>query len=162
MIWTTWRLTGRFHIHCYTFLFFCRVRSLRRIIWHHCGSCPAFSFARITNMAWVLLWREHLLALTTTREAISSLVWGYDEGRTHSCFYWNYSPCQNTSLPVLWLYRWMAWMSFVWGRPPNLLLNTADQERWALVRVMCNRRDGEKRLLALLGSMIFDDLFKAQ
>lgn len=66
--------------------------------------------------------------------------------------HWNYSPCQNVSLPVLWLCRSMAWMSFVWGRPPNLLLTTADQERWALVRVMCNCRDGKKRLLALLGS----------
>lgn len=122
------------------FFCFCRVRSLRPIIWHPCGSCPAFSFARITNMAWVLLWRERLLAPITTREGISSLVWGYDAGRTHlrvlTCHDWNYCSCQNISLPVLWLCRWMAWMSFVWGRPPNLLLITADRERWALIRVV--------------------------
>lgn len=144
----------------YTFALFCfcRVRSLRRIIWHLCGSCPAFSFARITNTAWVRLWRERLLALITTREGISSLVWGYDAGRTPSCFnlchdalvHWNYSSCQNISLPVLWLCRWMAWMSFVWGRPPNLLLTTADRERWALVRVMWNCRDGKKLIISFV------------
>ncbi|XP_056313684.1 pyruvate dehydrogenase E1 component subunit alpha, somatic form, mitochondrial-like [Danio aesculapii] len=35
-----------------------RVRSLRHIIWHLCGSCRASSFVRITNTAWVLLWRR--------------------------------------------------------------------------------------------------------